>query len=136
MWANFDHITPANSTVLEMMNKPRKVIVRKPAPTAWKKDQNRPNVAMASNDKLNRSARTSWKGDLRVSIEAPNGDSVLLHNQTGREEDNIRETYTVANRPELANFAGANSLGEWTLHVSDHAGIDVGKLNAWVLMIK
>ena len=78
----------------------------------------------------------SWKGDLRVSIEAPNGDSVLLHNQTGREEDNIREAYTVANRPELANFAGANSLGEWTLHVSDHAGIDVGKLNAWVLMIK
>jgi subtilisin-like proprotein convertase family protein len=78
----------------------------------------------------------SWKGDLRVSISAPNGETVMLHDRTGREQDNIREAYTLATRPELGALLGIDTRGAWTLRVSDHAGLDVGKLNAWALVIR
>ena len=31
----------------------------------------------------------------------------------------------------LAALVGEQIQGNWTLHVSDHAGIDIGKLNQW-----
>ena len=77
----------------------------------------------------------SWIGDLRVSLRSPAGTEVTVHNRSGRHQDNIKMTYTVSNTPALSNFASEPMNGNWTLHVSDHAGADLGKLNAWSIVL-
>jgi subtilisin-like proprotein convertase family protein len=77
----------------------------------------------------------SWIGDLKVSLRSPAGTEVSVHNRSGRNSDNIKMTYTVSNTPALSNFAAEPIKGNWTLHVSDHAGADLGKLNAWRLVL-
>jgi subtilisin-like proprotein convertase family protein len=60
---------------------------------------------------------------------------VNLHNRTSGSADNIVTTYTMATTPELNSLIGQPIQGVWKLHVSDHAGQDVGKLNRWQLKI-
>lgn len=71
----------------------------------------------------------TWRGDLLVVLER-NGERVVLHNREGRGEDDLKKTFTVD------SFAGKELQGEWTLQVSDHAGRDVGTLNAFTLTAK
>ena len=76
----------------------------------------------------------SYSGDLEVSLEAPSGHRVILHNRTGGWRDDIRTTYTKANAP-LAEFEGEEISGNWTLLVRDLAGQDVGRLNRWAIEV-
>ena len=71
----------------------------------------------------------SYKGDLRVTLVAPNGEQVTLHNRQGGSADNLQETFVVT------DFNGFDAAGTWRLLVSDHAGQDVGELNQWSLEI-
>jgi M6 family metalloprotease-like protein len=73
--------------------------------------------------------------DLVVALIAPSGQRVNLHNRTGGSADNIVATYTLATTQELNSLVGQPIRGVWKLHVSDHAGQDVGKLNRWQLKI-
>ena len=69
-------------------------------------------------------------GDLVVTLTSPAGTTVTLHNRTGGGTDNIHQTYTLP-----VEFIGQAAQGDWTLHVADLAGIDVGTLDSWVLHI-
>jgi hypothetical protein len=70
----------------------------------------------------------TWIGDLQVSIQHE-GVKVMLHNGTGGSEDNLVKTF------EIGDFDGAQSTGEWSLHLVDSAGQDVGSLLSWSLQI-
>ena len=73
--------------------------------------------------------------DLVVALLAPSGRRVLLHDRSGGSADNIVTTYTRSTAPGLNSLVGQAIPGAWKLHVSDHAGQDVGKLNRWQLKI-
>ncbi len=80
-------------------------------------------------------------GDLLVNLIAPDGTSITLHNETGGGAANLVVSYDdeagiPADGPgALTDLDGLESLGAWTLHVSDNAGADVGTLNSWTLKI-
>ena len=69
-------------------------------------------------------------------LRSPAGTEALLHDCSGGGADNIARTYTAATTPALAAFAGKPVAGTWTMVVSDHETVDVGKLNRWSLTIR
>ncbi|MEL6180290.1 MAG: proprotein convertase P-domain-containing protein, partial [Myxococcota bacterium] len=64
-------------------------------------------------------------GDLIVTLTSPDGRTSILHDRTGRSDDNIKANF------EPADMLGANLKGTWTLSVSDHARIDTGAIKGW-----
>jgi subtilisin-like proprotein convertase family protein len=75
----------------------------------------------------------SWIGDLRVELVAPTGQLAILHDQSGRDEDNLIRSYDSVTSPALAALAGQPVQGNWVLRVKDLAAQDIGKLNRWSL---
>lgn len=78
----------------------------------------------------------TYRGDLRLTLTAPSGTSVVLHDRRGGRADNIQRTFDPTSTPALNNLAGQSLQGEWTLHVQDLAFIDEGRLNRWELEIE
>lgn len=79
----------------------------------------------------------TYQGDLQVTLIAPDGTSVILHNRTGGTTNNINTEYpdlTVPNQS-LAAFTGKSITGAWKLKVADLAGTDIGTLNSWTLSL-
>jgi subtilisin-like proprotein convertase family protein len=79
-------------------------------------------------------------GDLRITLESPDGTVVTLHDRTGGSSDDIVTEYnTGVNDPDgpgsLADFNGVIASGLWVLTVADLAGGDEGTLNDWELKI-
>ncbi|MEV0397464.1 trypsin-like serine protease [Polymorphospora rubra] len=70
----------------------------------------------------------TYKGDLVVTLVAPDGSLYTLHNRTGGSADNIDTTYTV-------NLSSEARNGTWKLRVRDAAAADVGYLNSWTLRL-
>jgi subtilisin-like proprotein convertase family protein len=60
-------------------------------------------------------------------LTGPGGFSRVLHQRSGRDADNIHQTYQV---PEAV---GRTTGGTWRLLVSDHAAADQGVLRTWSL---
>ncbi|MCZ6773736.1 MAG: S8 family serine peptidase [Proteobacteria bacterium] len=79
----------------------------------------------------------TYRGDLRVSLETPSGTNVPIHRRTGGREDHLQRSYKPSDTLTLRNLvdSGVEINGVWKLHVSDHARIDVGKLNHWRLKL-
>ena len=75
----------------------------------------------------------SYIGDLRIVLNSPSGESVVLHDRQGGSSHDIIKTYNLESYPSLNVFAGDRVQGDWTLSVSDHAGVDTGKLMFWEL---
>ncbi len=71
--------------------------------------------------------------DLTVKLSAPSGKTVTLHDRTGGDADDIQQTYTSTTYPQLAPLLNESAVGDWTLTVTDQAGMDTGKLNQWDL---
>lgn len=71
----------------------------------------------------------TWRGDLLVMLRSPAGTEYTLHNRTGGSEDDLVQSW------QLDSFNGENMQGDWTLLVSDNAGIDTGTLNGWDLTL-
>ena len=78
----------------------------------------------------------TYIGDLRVALTAPDSSQIVLHNRTGASANDLVQTYDVHSKPELAELGGKPANGKWKLTVSDHAGVDVGKLRRWNLAIQ
>ncbi|MEX1026619.1 MAG: M36 family metallopeptidase [Candidatus Paceibacterota bacterium] len=78
----------------------------------------------------------TYIGDLNVELTAPSGQRVMLHSRQSGSQDNLIRTYNAGTLPALATLVGQSVQGNWTLRVSDHAAIDVGKLNRWSLEAK
>jgi subtilisin-like proprotein convertase family protein len=78
----------------------------------------------------------SYRGDLRVTLQAPSGEAIVLHNRQGGRAENLQAIFDFATTPELRNLVGQSLTGDWVLHVQDLAAIDYGRLNRWGLRIK
>jgi secreted trypsin-like serine protease len=70
----------------------------------------------------------TYKGDLVVSLVAPDGTLYTLHNRTGGSADNIDQTFTV-------NLASEARNGAWKLRVRDAAAQDTGNIDTWTLKL-
>ena len=73
----------------------------------------------------------TYIGDLTLQLISPQNDSFLLHNRIGGSADNIIKSYSIGNTPILADLRGKSIEGNWLLKITDHANVDVGKLNYW-----
>lgn len=69
----------------------------------------------------------TWIGDLRVVLSGPGALVKTLHDRTGRDADDIRQTYLVS------EAVGRGTAGTWTLRISDLASEDLGTLRGWTL---
>ena len=78
----------------------------------------------------------TWIGDLKVTLRPPasmGSDAVTLHAETGGSTLNLKRSYDTASTPALADFAGKNPQGTWTLEVKDRARQDQGKIVSFSL---
>jgi subtilisin-like proprotein convertase family protein len=77
----------------------------------------------------------TYRGDLVVTLIAPDGTPVILHNRAGGSLDNLNTEYPDLTAPaqSLGPLAGKAIAGSWTLRVQDLAAIDVGTLNSWTI---
>jgi subtilisin-like proprotein convertase family protein len=77
----------------------------------------------------------TYRGDLIVELESPDGKTIKLHNREGRGDDDLKGTFPTTLRPSepLDGLVGADAKGEWKLHVKDLAGRDVGAVKSWGL---
>jgi subtilisin-like proprotein convertase family protein len=71
-------------------------------------------------------------GDLKVTLTAPSGTAVTLHNRAGGNADNIKHTYE---GKVVAGLVGQSVAGDWTLKVQDFAPRDSGVLKSWSLEV-
>ncbi len=71
----------------------------------------------------------TWRGDLIVKLRSPVGTEHTLHNLTGGSADDLIQSW------QLDVFNGEAMQGDWTLLVSDNAGLDTGTLNSWDLTL-
>lgn len=74
-------------------------------------------------------------GDLKVTLTAPNGTGIVLHERSGASADNLVKTYDAQSTPGLGALTGSAVQGSWTLSVADLAKKDVGQFNRWSLEI-
>jgi subtilisin-like proprotein convertase family protein len=77
----------------------------------------------------------TYIGDLEVSLEAPFGQCILLHNRTGGSANDLVRTYSTSDLPALDSLRGKNIKGSWKLHVKDLATQDTGTLISWTLKL-
>ena len=68
----------------------------------------------------------TYRGDLKIQLLTPAGDTHLLKDTSSNSEDNVKDTYTL-NLPDVAG------KGLWQLQVSDLFTRDTGTLNSWSL---
>lgn len=77
----------------------------------------------------------TYIGDLRVSLKAPDGTTVVLHDKTGAVQDNIKKVYDLATVPAFASLRDKEIIGDWILQVQDLWAADLGRLNSWTMEI-
>ncbi|MEL6923608.1 MAG: proprotein convertase P-domain-containing protein [Bacteroidota bacterium] len=66
-------------------------------------------------------------GDLMVTLFAPSGKSVILHNRQGGNQKNLKKTYS----DEVQSLIGEGTKGQWKLQMKDFAPRDNGRLKHW-----
>ena len=69
-----------------------------------------------------------YVGDLMVTLFAPSGKSVVLHNRQGGNQKNLKKTYS---NKDLEALVGESTKGNWKLQVKDFAPRDNGNLKHW-----
>ena len=93
-------------------------------------------VATISSIKVAIDLTHTYIGDLRLTLTAPSGTSVVLHDRNGGGTKNIKRTFDSQATPALGVLVGQSIKGDWTLRVQDLAKADTGKLNRWELNIE
>jgi len=71
----------------------------------------------------------TYVGDLHIALSR-GGDQVVVWDREGGATDDIRRGFP------LDDWTGQDAAGTWTLHVSDNAGLDTGRLNRWAILIE
>jgi zinc metalloprotease ZmpA len=69
-----------------------------------------------------------FRGNLVVTLIAPDGTSFIVRNRQGGSADNI-----IINNMAITTFNGRTAAGTWQLRVQDRAAGNVGTLNSWSL---
>ena len=77
----------------------------------------------------------TYKGDLEVYLQRPDGEYILLHNNTGGSANNIQTTYDTQTNPTqpMSNLFGGSPNGTWRLWAFDLAAQDTGSILSWSL---
>ncbi len=75
-------------------------------------------------------------GDLQIELIAPFGKRVMLHDQTGSREADLKHTWDLNSVPTLAEFSNESIQGIWTLALRDLRQGSIGRLNWWGLEIE
>lgn len=80
----------------------------------------------------------TWRGDLKITLIAPDGQRVILHDRAGGSADDVRGVYGVdlVSREPLEPLREVTVDGIWKLEIADLAGLDVGQLQSWKLRFK
>ena len=78
--------------------------------------------------RVNTSISHTYIGDLMVTLEHE-GTVVTLHDRAGGGQDNLVASFDVA------DFNGQSAAGQWTLRVTDNAGVDTGTLENWRITV-
>ena len=96
----------------------------------------------------------AWRGDLALSLRAPNGTRVVLARRRGGHADLFHDTVFDAVAPvaiadavppfsgpfrphgDLADVQGCHADGTWTLEVDDRAFHDAGAIRRWGLQLE
>lgn len=78
------------------------------------------------------------RGDLQISLIAPDGTTVNLQNQSNDRTANIVATFGRDSVPvdTLDVFHGRSEAGQWKLHVADVRPKDAGSILSWSLVIQ
>jgi subtilisin-like proprotein convertase family protein len=78
------------------------------------------------------------RGDLRITLVAPDGTQVLLAEASLDRTADIHATYGIDAQPaqSLDAFRGKPAAGEWQLRIADLHPKDVGTLLDWTLLIQ
>ncbi|MCJ8271129.1 MAG: PKD domain-containing protein, partial [Psychrosphaera sp.] len=71
----------------------------------------------------------TYIGDLELNLIAPDGSKHQLRARSGGSANDIVESYSL-------NLGAVESVGLWTLEVTDHASRDGGQLNSWSLQFQ
>lgn len=79
--------------------------------------------------------RHTYIGDLQITLHAPGGTAVVLHNRRGGSANNIDQVYDMTAVPALTSLINRPVQGDWTLRVRDLAARDEGQLREWSLAI-
>ena len=74
-------------------------------------------------------------GDLRLTLTAPSGTAVVIHDRNGGNAHNLQRSFDLSSTPGFGALRGQASQGNWTLLVQDLAAADSGVLNRWELEI-
>jgi subtilisin-like proprotein convertase family protein len=78
----------------------------------------------------------SYVADLRVTVRAPSGTEVVLHNHRSGSRRSLATTIDWDDRRGLLHaLAGQNARGRWTLAVRDSVGADTGMLTSFGLRL-
>lgn len=75
----------------------------------------------------------TYRGDLRLELICPNSTRVVICDNSGESQNDIRRVFSIENTPSLKALIGEEVGGEWRLHVRDTAAYDTGTLNRWGL---
>ena len=78
----------------------------------------------------------TYRGDLVLTLIAPSGTVVILHDRSGGRAANLQQTFDAGTTPDLSLLTGQDLAGDWTLQVQDLAPADTGRLNRWELVIE
>jgi subtilisin-like proprotein convertase family protein len=70
----------------------------------------------------------TYIGDLVITVKAPSGAAVKLHDRAGGTTNNLRKTYDAVSTPGLVTLVGTVQTGKWTLEVKDTATADKGRI--------
>jgi secreted trypsin-like serine protease len=70
----------------------------------------------------------TYRGDLVVTLVAPDGSTYNLSNRSGGGTDNIDQVFTV-------NLSSEARNGAWKLRVQDAAAADTGRIDTWTLKL-
>ena len=75
----------------------------------------------------------TYVGDLILTLVSPQGTSIVLHDRSGGNQDNLVGVYPESLTPseDLGKLKGEKLSGTWTLRVSDREGLDAGKIVSW-----
>lgn len=79
---------------------------------------------------LNLHITHTYRGDLVVTLYAPDGSSYVVSNRAGGSADNIALSNSA-----ISAFNGKTAAGTWKMKVQDLAAIDTGTLDSWSLAI-
>lgn len=99
--------------------------------------QNYTQTGTVASVKVRTNITHTYKGDLVVTLIAPDGTSAILHNLTGGATDNVNTEFPdlTASAQSLAVFTGKTITGNWQLRVQDLGAADLGTLVNWTLSL-